>query len=441
MSGKKISEMTAITGAQLDQTTDVVPVLDVSDTANPNKKISIQELASALNVTNASLSLDGSNNLILTDSAGNNVTADLSSFLDDTNTTNVSLAMNGNSLELSDSAASTISVDLSQFLDDTNTTNASLSLATNTLTLTDSASNSVDVDLSSLDNSGLTLADVTANGGTILKDGAEVFKIETLSDAGYLTIGYKGLADDYMVLDGGRGNSGAFFSLYNNGVRNIFLGSSGKNYVNGFLGVNITSNPTVTLDINGTDAVQLTSGTELQRPTTPANGMIRYNSDADVFEGYAGGAWVNTSGLTLADVTANGAVTSDVVTIGDAKIYTPQTNRAAFSHKNMSGIANVALWQFQAGDTVVNSPTGKQVDLSINNSYVGRVKSNGIGIFKTPSVTLDIQGTDAVQLTAGTTEEQPGQTGQPTAAAGMIRFNTTTSKFEGYDGTSWTDLN
>ena len=130
MSGKKISEMTAITGAQLDQATDVVPVLDVSDTSNPNKKISIQELASALNVTNASLSLDGSNNLILTDSAGNNVTADLSSFLDDTNTTN-----------------------------------ASLSLATNTLTLTDSASNSVDVDLSSLDNSGLTLQDITDNSG------------------------------------------------------------------------------------------------------------------------------------------------------------------------------------------------------------------------------------------------------------------------------------
>ena len=97
-----------------------------------------------------------------------------------------------------------------------------------------------------------------------------------------------------MVLDGGRGNSGAFFSLYNNGVRNIFLGSSGSNYVNGFLGVNRSSNPSVTLDIQGTDAVQLTSGTEAQRPLTPANGMIRYNSDDDVFEGYAGGAWVNT---------------------------------------------------------------------------------------------------------------------------------------------------
>jgi hypothetical protein len=32
-------------------------------------------------------------------------------------------------------------------------------------------------------------------------------------------------------------------------------------------------------------------GTEAQRPATPANGMIRYNSDAETFEGYADGEW------------------------------------------------------------------------------------------------------------------------------------------------------
>jgi|18_taG_2_1085343.scaffolds.fasta_scaffold73000_2 hypothetical protein len=83
MSGKKISEMTAITGAQLDQTNDVVPILDVSDASNPNKKISIQELASiisaGLNTTNTSLSIDTNTNLLtLTDSNLNSVTVDLS---------------------------------------------------------------------------------------------------------------------------------------------------------------------------------------------------------------------------------------------------------------------------------------------------------------------------------------------------------------------------
>lgn len=40
----------------------------------------------------------------------------------------------------------------------------------------------------------------------------------------------------------------------------------------------------------GTGAIKFPAGTTLQRPT-PVNGMIRYNSDAAAFEGYAGGAW------------------------------------------------------------------------------------------------------------------------------------------------------
>ena len=226
MSGKKISEMTAITGAQLDQTNDVLPVLDVSDTTNPNKKISIQELASVIGAsgtTNVDLSLDGSNNLTLTDSDNNTVTVDLSA--------------------------------------------------------------------------------------------------------------------------------------------------------------------------------------------------------------------LNNAGLTLADVTANGAVTGSNITAGDAKISTPTTNRAAFAHKNFFSLNDVALYQVSTGATILNSKSGQNLDLSISNSFIGRVNTNGIGIFKTPTVTLDIQGTDAVQLTSGTTAQRP------TAAAGMIRFNTTTSKFEGYDGTAWIDLN
>ena len=194
----------------------------------------------------------GSNNLILTDSDGNNVTADLTSLLDDTNTTN-----------------------------------ASLSLATNTLTLTDSASNSVDVDFSSLDNSGLTLADVTANGATsalnvpvIIQDTltAKNLLIENGSEKSFQI-----LTDDYNYklgdIDGGEEQS--FLEVDSlSGFTKIHNSSLG-----------IKKTPSVTLDINGTDAVQLTSGTELQRPLIPANGMIRYNSDANVFEGYAGGAW------------------------------------------------------------------------------------------------------------------------------------------------------
>ena len=60
----------------------------------------------------------------------------------------------------------------------------------------------------------------------------------------------------------------------------------------------------------------------------------------------------------------------------------------------------------------------------------GRV---GIGT-TTPAVTLAINATDAVLLPVGTTAQRP------TAASGLIRFNTTTTSFEGYNGATWSGL-
>lgn len=47
---------------------------------------------------------------------------------------------------------------------------------------------------------------------------------------------------------------------------------------------------------------------------------------------------------------------------------------------------------------------------------------------------LAFVGTGAITLPKGTTAEEP------TPVAGMVRFNTTTNKFEGYDGTIWGPL-
>ena len=44
-------------------------------------------------------------------------------------------------------------------------------------------------------------------------------------------------------------------------------------------------------------------------------------------------------------------------------------------------------------------------------------------------------GTGAIDVAAGTTADRPGS-----ASAGMFRFNTTTSGFEGYDGSSWGEI-
>lgn len=42
---------------------------------------------------------------------------------------------------------------------------------------------------------------------------------------------------------------------------------------------------------SGTSNVKLPAGTTAQRPGTPSNGMIRYNTTLNTFEGYINGSW------------------------------------------------------------------------------------------------------------------------------------------------------
>lgn len=50
--------------------------------------------------------------------------------------------------------------------------------------------------------------------------------------------------------------------------------------------------------------LQVPTGTTLQRPNTPATGMIRFNTTAGCFEGYTGTSWVNLSPAGIDDVGA-----------------------------------------------------------------------------------------------------------------------------------------
>lgn len=52
-----------------------------------------------------------------------------------------------------------------------------------------------------------------------------------------------------------------------------------------------------TIVMNDTGAFQLARGTTAERPSSPINGMLRYNSDLDVIEGYHNsGSWTTVGG-------------------------------------------------------------------------------------------------------------------------------------------------
>ena len=104
-----------------------------------------------------------------------------------------------------------------------------------------------------------------------------------------------------------------------------------------------------------------------------------------------------------------------------------------------------------SGDPSINSAFQPHIDTSsslfkirnaANNAYVtiGNISLDNLGhvVAATPVMTGDVSmnSTGFLKVPVGTNAQQPGQSGQPAAAAGQFRYNSNTSQFEGYT-TSW----
>jgi hypothetical protein len=59
------------------------------------------------------------------------------------------------------------------------------------------------------------------------------------------------------------------------------------------------------------------------------------------------------------------------------------------------------------------------------------IKIQGTTIINDQTAYIDLAGTTAVKVPAGTTLQQP------TGVAGMLRYNSETQSFEGHNGTEW----
>jgi hypothetical protein len=59
------------------------------------------------------------------------------------------------------------------------------------------------------------------------------------------------------------------------------------------------------------------------------------------------------------------------------------------------------------------------------------IKIQGTTIINDQTAYIDINGTTAIKVPVGTTGERP------TGVTGQLRYNSTDSAFEGYDGSAW----
>ena len=94
------------------------------------------------------------------------------------------------------------------------------------------------------------------------------------------------------------------------------------------------------------------------------------------------------------------------------------------------------------GGTGLNTVTAGRILYGAGTSALGNSSSLffdsansrlGVGT-SSPSVTGSFVGTDAILIPNGTTGQRP------TPASGMLRFNSTTTEFEGYNGTAWASV-
>ena len=148
-----------------------------------------------------------------------------------------------------------------------------------------------------------------------------------------------------------------------------------------------TASPATTLHISATDSLRLPSGNTGQRPGSPANGDIRYNTSTSTIEGYVNGAYANlASGSELKDADedtfVNVELTSDDDTIrinaGGSQIIKGLSSAIEFgSATSLSTTATTLTGLITNGDiTLTPNGTGK-VSISSALEVTGNLTVNG----------------------------------------------------------------
>ena len=148
------------------------------------------------------------------------------------------------------------------------------------------------------------------------------------------------------------------------------------------------------------------------------------------------GATVPTTGvfseIDVDNLELNGNAIISTNTNGNIDLTPNGTGAVNITKLNVTGVATLA-----AGAVLGTPASGTVTNLtgtaSINiNGTVGATTAN-TGAFTTLTASADstFSSTGALQISKGTTGQQPGS-----PATGMMRYNTTTNQFEGYSGSS-----
>jgi hypothetical protein len=178
---------------------------------------------------------------------------------------------------------------------------------------------------------------------------------------------------------------------------------------------NGTTTPTVSIYTNptlpGTEYVKLPSGGTADRPDTPVNGMMRYNTDSLVFEGYINGAWTSfaSSGVGVISVnTGTGLTGGPITSSGTISIDNTGVTAGSYTAANITVNAQGQITSASSNSSIVSTFSAGTTGFTPSSATSGAVTLGGFlfpasGGTGAETLTGYVYGNGTSAMTASTT--------------------------------------